>query len=935
MRTGTIINVIFDPAQGSVSRPGKEGKCGQPYGELPTPTRRGYVFCGWYDGETRVDAESIIASDADIRLVARWEKSRQMADRKRSMLKRQKIAIAILGGVAVALIIAFIIVSQLIAIYSFVDTYKVDGVPCSDKYYIKKQDGVYKLFDEDGVLMDTNGQSESIFIARGSGNQYKIDPETGAHTLRAVVDVEDGEYSSGGANLLIFPQVLSADVYSIAMKNEQGGDYSFYRTAGGVEITGFEDSLIEFDEELFAQLCFSCGYMLANRKMSANSTDPLIPRLPDGSINYAVYGLDTPQATYTVVGVLYKKNADGSVMYQNGKAVFECDEDGNPKPDPNRTYTVHVGDAILSDAGFYVRLEGRDSVYIVTTDYIKDTVLQPIENLIVPRAVFPVSITSHSMGKDFLMQYIRDWTGETIDSETVVAFSYTELEERIDTMNSTRPYLPITSVMAGYHINEKSAISVFESFYSLECKSCCRIGLSQSVLEEYDLDKNVYYITYKTDTGKVDENGDKLYSHNELMISQKTKNGTYYIASIPYDMIVEVDQAYLSFLEWDYMRWYNEAFIYHNIVYMREIHFQFGDQKYDFVMDNSLTYSYYLTTKTESTGETTQVLQAVDLSRGTVWENASGQKFYRTNKGVEYKIVAQVDPDTVTSVMQKDILKDPTLSDVVYVKETYYYVDSEGQNVRVSPNYVDRTIEYRDGRYYYVYTENGKRNEIRVYRNFEEPVYRWQNPETGEILEVSLSIGSSNMLVSSPQYSNGTSAPNVLDYRKTNVFIGDSGVTETEIFTGTDNFRKLHLQLLHFSLEGDVNAAEFEAAMGMTVEEFLASDTKKPTAQITTMVQDYARIFNGYTYRDKDGDEVRLFDENNKQYIEYKFYQYSDWKALVTVELFRMDENGEWVTTATEGVVGKFFVTSPILDKLQSDVDRLLNEEIIDSSTKH
>ena len=165
--------------------------------------------------------------------------------------------------------------------------------------------------------------------------------------------------------------------------------------------------------------------------------------------------------------------------------------------------------------------------------------------------------------------------------------------------------------------------------------------------------------------------------------------------------------------------------------------------------------------------------------------------------------------------------------------------------------------------------------------------------------------------------------------------MGDAGVEEYETVTATDNFRKLHMQLLYFSLMGDVDPVEFEAAMGMSVEEYLASNTKKPIATISTHVEDYARALNGYTYYDKDGNELRNYDENISQYIEYKFYQYSDWKVLVTVELFTKNENGEFVSNSPDGVVGKFYASTAILEKLVGDIDRLLNAEIIDSSVKY
>ena len=937
MKTGTIINLIFDANRGAVSQLSREGTVGEPFGQLPTPTRRGYTFAGWYHGEVPVTPDTVIETDADIRLVAHWEKAAPAPDKKRSMLKRQKTAIVILAAVALVLIVTFVIVSQLIAIYSFVDTYTVDGVEHNDKYYVKRHEGVYKLFDKDGNLMDTNGVLDTVFIARGSGNEYKIDPETGAHTLRATVDAEDGEYSSGTV-LLVFPQVRSEYMYSIEMKNEQGGDYTLYRTADGVQVKGFEDSNLEFDQDLYAQLCFSCGYMLANRKMGQNSTDPLIPRLADGSIDYSVYGLDTPQATYTISGVLFKKNADGSDMYQNGKYVIDYDEDGNPQPDPEKTYTVHVGDAILSGGGYYVRLAGRGSVYIITTDYIEDTILQPIEQLVVPRVVFPVSVTYHSMGKDFLLGKLDDWTKDKIELETLVAFTYSELEERINTMNSTRPYLPGISVMSGYNINDNSAISVFETFYSIEAVACRRIGLTQASMAEFGLDKNVHYLTYKTFSGNYDEvTGDKMYVQNELFISQKTENGTYYVAAVPFDMIVEVDQYYLSFLEWDYMKWYSEAFIFHNVAYVRDVQFEFNgeafglpeDQVFDFELDNSLSYAYYKNDKGE--------FVAVNLTEGKVYIE-DGKKVYK-RKGVTYSDLVELDLDTVRVVSNKEILKDPSLTNVVYVPENFYYVTANGDNVKVSPDYVTKTIEYeieRDengkylgGRYYYVDENRGER--IRVNRSFGEPLYRftYTDPVTREsnTYEVTLGISAKGLVVSC----NG----NVLDYNISNSGMGDAGVEEYETVTASDNFRKLHMELLYFSLIGDVDPVEFEEKMGMSVEDYLASESKKPIASISMHVEDYSRALNGYTYYDEDGNEVRYYDENISQYFEYKFYQYSDWKVLVTVELFTKNEDGEFVTNSPDGVVGKFYASTAILEKIVGDIDRLLNAELIDSDTKY
>ena len=927
MNTGTIINLIFDANHGTVSQLSREGVCGQPVGELPIPVRRGYTFCGWYYGDVQVSANTVIEADEDIRLVARWEKATSVADKKRSMLKRQKIAIAVLSAVSVALIITFVIVAQLISIYTFVDTYTIDGVEHSDKYYVKRHEGVYKLFDKDGNLMDTNGVLDTVFIAKGSGNQYKIDPETGAHTLRAVVDAEDGEYASG-STLLVFPQLLSANVYSITMENEQGANYTIFRTGESVssfKVKEFAESQFDLDQDLITQLCFSAGYLLSNRKIGANSTDPSIPRLADGSIDYAVYGLDDPQATYTISGVLFEKNADGSDKYQNGKYVIDYDEDGKPQADPNKTYTVHVGDAILSGGGYYVRLVGRDSVYIISTSYFESTVLQPLETLVVPRVVFPVSVTYHSMGKDFLLGHLTEW--DDVDSlETIVAFSYSELEERINTVNSTRPYIPITSVMAGYNINENSAITVFESFYSIEAIACRRIGIDEESLKEFGLDKNVYYLTYQTYTGQNNEYGEKLYATNTLFISQKTEQGTYYVAAAPFDMIVEVDQYYLSFLEWDDMKWYSETFIFHNIAYVRDFQFQFGDATYNFTLDNTLSYAYY------KSGNT---LKAVDLTKGRVYVDGNKQKYELNGKVYDLIVIKWEGDDAVRYVTQKDIIQNPDQKNVIYVQETYYYVNEKGENVAVSVDYVNTDIEREvkkddEGNFsavHYYYVDN-KGTRKQVFRSMGDPVYHYEKG-----LEVTLSIDARGLKIYSDQYTGSESG--LLDYVIESSGIGDDGTNKRQTVTATENFKKLHLQILYFSLAGDVDEVEFANAMGMTVDEFLKQDGNKPIAQISAYVKDYAVFFNGHTYHDEDGNELKWHDKNSEQRFEYKFYQYSDWKVLVTVELFEKDENGKWVTTAEDGVVGKFYASTSILEKLEKDIQRLLNEEIIDSTTKY
>ncbi len=76
--------VTFDPNYGTVNPTSKEVEFDKPYGELPTPTREGYEFLGWYLGNVEVTSTTIYNTyetnpgsanyfnAKDVTLVAKW-----------------------------------------------------------------------------------------------------------------------------------------------------------------------------------------------------------------------------------------------------------------------------------------------------------------------------------------------------------------------------------------------------------------------------------------------------------------------------------------------------------------------------------------------------------------------------------------------------------------------------------------------------------------------------------------------------------------------------------------------------------------------------------------------------------------------------------------------------------------------------------------------
>ena len=864
----TIINVMFDAAKGDVSVSSREAVVGKPLGELPQPNRQGFAFAGWYLGDELVTADTLIEANDDIRLVAHWVK--KAGSKKVTMYRKQKIAVAVLAILTVVLIVALLAVNHIVSIYTLEDIYYDDnGAEYSEKYYIKKKDGAYALYDKDGAKMEVN--SDGYYIAK-SGNQYEINAETGEFSLYAVVDYDSlgGETLGFSDRIMMFPQIKQSDISFIEVTN-QVDSYKFYRDDDGyVKIEGTEDAVVNYDATLYASLCVSTGYMLTMQKLDLSSKQA--PRLDDGSIDYAAYGLVD----------LY--DAEGNKTYSptrytiGGKHLKDINGDGTIRTDEYvyAEYTVLVGDAIVSDGGYYVQLEKgvltadgyhkemgkRDAVYIVSAD-IQDTVLQPVEALVTPMIVYPTTMNQYLMVEEFVLgkANMKDSLAdpEKAELDIITAFSFEDMESRLNTVYSASPYISHEELMKGYVINDNNASGVLGNMYQMEFIACRELGLKgmdKELMAKYGLDKDVYYMAYlspmvdSNGAPVTDENGDQVYADNKLIISPKTPQGTYYVASILCDMIVEVDQYYMSFLEWEKSDWYNKYFFSNNLAYITDFEFTMGNKSYSFELDNSLSYAYYKT----ASGK----WSVLDLEKGSVEKLANGSYVYTDKDGNKHtpKIVDFSNTDAF-----------------VFENQKLYYVDS-------------------DGKY-------------------------------------EITLGVSNIYPYCQQYTEGKEHPNLLDYVINHTYITDSGTQKTERITGIGNFRSFYQRFLWFTIEGDVNEKEFEENMGMSVQDYIALGDDVCQATIKYRMKDYASVMNHYTYTDEKGETVKLWTEDNESDVVIRFYRYSERKSMLTIEIIEdYDENGNPISDPTKAV-GAFYVLSSYLDTLAAEGDRLLNKEIV------
>ena len=633
------IQLIFDPGKGSVSLSRITAVVGDRVGAMPKATRKGYIFGGWYicpDGDPaspaaiRVTAETVLELSllggvlTDVTLCAKWDKpAAKGATAKKSSIRTQKRAIAVLLILSVVLAVAFGVVSVIVDIYEYED---FDGI----EYTIKKKRGEYGLY-RDGVICDIDKDG---YYLTSLGTQLDVNPETGEYKIYAVVDTTGTEVVGVGQRVLMFKQLtydqsstndLSKVIKRIEVHNQKGEIIINRGENNRFEVENCPTAILV--DELFAQLSVGCGYTISMQRLE----NPV--RLPDGSIDYSEYGLAPETRT--------EKNEDGT---------DKVDENGNPvtydyKPTwytvttmTNESYTVTLGDPTVSEAGYYARYEDRDTVYILSSVNLDAAVLQPVEALITPMMVYPMSLNTYFQVSNFTYRsdidhyaIYRDMVKEVIgfdldtvepdgegnyseevqakldeaskviadmdekdfakmydrlfkdNSRLVTAFSFIDMDQRTDTLYSSLPYMMSSDYMEGYLPNSDNIGSVLQGLYSMKFDRVAVLSPTDEELEEYGLDMPAHDFTFTY------KNAEGQEFDNHFILSDKTEEGKYYGYSEIYDMILVIDESQLTYLEWEEIDWYEREYFLFNIAHVQTIKLEGAGVKSPiiFTLDNS------------------------------------------------------------------------------------------------------------------------------------------------------------------------------------------------------------------------------------------------------------------------------------------------------------------------------------------------------------
>lgn len=524
----------------------------------------------------------------------------EAAQKPKTALRRQTVAVIVLAGVLVLLIAAQIIASGLVKIYTLKDTFlDENGVWQTVKYTVKRDSatGLYALYNKQGEKMtaapdngynnyEINGQKIVVYETEVGGNQYRVNTATGEFSLYASVDPEGDEVRGGSATntrLLMFPRIDQSEILSLQVENGSG-KYRTEKKNGSTVLSvwdgeDWQASMIEPDQQAYANLAVNCGYALTMQKLDLSA--PGAPRLADGTVNYAAYGLDpnsaeNPPASYTVTAT-------------GGK-----------------NYTVLIGNLAVTGEGYYIKRADRDAVYLADTGV--SAILSPVEKLMAPMAFYPLGETTYPMVENFFLWEVGhyDSENEQVDSRLVTAFSYLDLSLREYTLYQITPYVIPEQIefLNGYSISDWEISELLSRLYRIQYLSCKKFMPSTEDLAAYGLSENFQYLNFDFPLA-TNTDGSKVYVRNTIFISQKTydeelgQEVCYLYSPEPtetddpnifgwgYDMIVAVDPYYFSFTEWEQSRWYSPYYFQTDLSFLRELHLTFGETQYDFYVDNS------------------------------------------------------------------------------------------------------------------------------------------------------------------------------------------------------------------------------------------------------------------------------------------------------------------------------------------------------------
>ncbi len=234
--------------------------------------------------------------------------------------------------------------------------------------------------------------------------------------------------------VLLYESIKRADMASITVHNA-GGEYKFERSDVADATTPFQLSIrqgdvfesyahIKYNEEKFSELVVSTG------------TTYVLERVVDSA-------------------------ADEAVLAEYGLSVADDPSWFEIRTIAGQTLRVYVGDSAVTDNGYYLRLEGRNTVYVSSTTSIGKTAHGGVQNFVDPTLSTPFASYGFYYTKDFTLWKRQNATPDAVTGEDSVKLSYTPVIDGVageavsGSVDLRKAITEFRDALIGRHIGDK------------------------------------------------------------------------------------------------------------------------------------------------------------------------------------------------------------------------------------------------------------------------------------------------------------------------------------------------------------------------------------------------------------------------------------------------------------------------------------------------
>ena len=541
--------------------------------------------------------------------------------KKRStLLKRRKLAIIVTAVAVVALVAALLVVLDY-----------VNGTPFEDPadgriYYVRhskneEKETVYALYDTDKKTVMPKEEQFGYYVTH-AGTLVEVNAKTGECGEVILVDTEGTEELGFNQRILMFPHLQQQDILRIDVVNDEGS-FAFVRVDmdGNMSPTGSfvlaNAPTVKYDQELFASLRVDAGYTLTTQKIESP--------IKDANGEFTEYGLVSQERIRPVID---EKTGEAVIDKETGEPLTETythnpafyvvtDIHGN-------SHKVIIGDMLVTGEGYYVQYVAidkdgnetkRDAVYVLSSS-LEKSMLVAVEDMVTPQLTYPMSMNNYFDVAEFKL-YSKNESGNGY-KDPVVGFSFVDMAERENTINSSIPYIFLEGFeLKGYIPHYSNIDSCLKAIYSPSFAEVTKLAPTQQDMVKYGLcfetgtdeDGNPVYKMLSDskvifDFDVTDSSGKSTQTlRHTIYMSAPNKDGSRYAFTeiVPLkedgtpdkkngydiDMIVKLEKQSVAYLEWDRYDWIESSFFNVNIAFCDKITLSSPNYSANFELDNS------------------------------------------------------------------------------------------------------------------------------------------------------------------------------------------------------------------------------------------------------------------------------------------------------------------------------------------------------------